>query len=191
MKLDHFDWIAPFYSHFPYDATRLKEIARLPRNGDLLDIGGGTGRVAKALHGMVERCLIADTSQGMLRQAKGMDHLFPIRTLAEALPFPNDHFSVVLMIDAYHHLLHQQKALQEAWRVLRPGGTLIIEEPDIRHPLVKFIALAEKALLMRSHFRSPIHITQDLQKLGAAPRIYTERYNAWITAEKPSGAEHG
>ncbi|MFN3741922.1 MAG: class I SAM-dependent methyltransferase [Anaerolineales bacterium] len=192
MNIPHFDWIAPLYSRFSYDATRLKELARLPRHGDLLDIGGGSGRVVKPLNGMVERCLIADTSQGMLRQAKGEEHIFPIRAFAEELPFSENHFTVVLMVDAYHHLLHQQKALQEAWRVLRPGGILIVEEPDIRHPLVKIIALLEKALLMRSHFYSPLHIAQDLEKLGAKPHIYTERYNAWIVAEKhPLEAENG
>lgn len=192
MNIPHFDWIAPIYSRFSYDATRLKELAQLPRRGDLLDIGGGSGRVVKALNGMVERCLIADASQGMLRQAKGEDYIFPIRTMAEQLPFPTDHFTIVLMVDAYHHLLNQQKALQEAWRVLRPGGILIVEEPDIRHPLVKIIALLEKALLMRSHFYSPPHIAKDLEKLGAKPHIYTVHYNAWIVAKKhPSETKNG
>ena len=39
--------------------------------------------------------------------------------------------------------------------VLKPGGSIVIEEPDIRKFTVKLIALAEKITLMRSHFLSP------------------------------------
>lgn len=186
MRFDHFDWIAPLYARFSYDPTRLKELAGLPRNGDLLDIGGGTGRVVKALGGLVGWRLIADISPGMLKQAKNSEGIIPVRALAEYLPFPNAHFEIILMVDSYHHLLDQQEALKEAWRVLRPGGKLIIEEPDIRHPLVKGVALVEKLLLMRSHFRHPHAIGQDLERIGAKVSIHTERYNAWIVAEKPS-----
>lgn len=186
MRFDHFDWIAPLYARFSYDPTRLKELAGLPRNGDLLDIGGGTGRVVNALGGLVGWRLIADISPGMLKQAKNSEGIIPVRALAEYLPFPNAHFEIVLMVDSYHHLLNQQEALKEAWRVLRPGGKLIIEEPDIRHPLVKGVALVEKLLLMRSHFRHPHAIGQDLERIGAKVSIHTERYNAWIVAEKPS-----
>ncbi len=186
MRFDHFDWIAPLYARFAYDPTRLKELAALPRNGDLLDIGGGTGRVVKALGGLVGWRLVADVSPGMLKQAKNGEGVIPVRALAEYLPFPNAHFEIVLMVDSYHHLLDQQEALKEAWRVLCPGGKLIIEEPDIRHPLVKGVALVEKLLLMRSHFRHPHAIGQDLERIGAKVSIHTERYNAWIVAEKPS-----
>ncbi|MEJ5240744.1 MAG: class I SAM-dependent methyltransferase [Anaerolineales bacterium] len=186
MPFDHFHWIAPLYARFSYDATRLKELAGLPRHGDLLDIGGGTGRVVKALRGLIGRQWIADISPGMLKQAKNGEGVIPVRALAERLPFADGHFELVLMVDSYHHLLDQQEALMEAWRVLRPGGKLIIEEPDIRHPLVKGIALAEKLLLMRSHFRHPQAIGQDLERIGAKISIHTERYNAWIVAEKPT-----
>ncbi len=186
MRFDHFDWIAPLYARFSYDPTRLKELAGLPRKGDLLDIGGGTGRVVKALDGLVGWRLIADISASMLKQAKNSEGVIPVRALAEYLPFPNAHFEIVLMVDSYHHLLNQQEALKEAWRVLRPGGKLIIEEPDIRHPLVKGVALVEKLLLMRSHFRHPRAIGQDLERIGAKISIHTERYSAWIVAEKPS-----
>ena len=45
------------------------------------------------------------------------------------------------------------------FRVLKPGGLLVIEEPDIRTFGVKLIAIAEKLLLMRSHFLAPEEIT--------------------------------
>jgi demethylmenaquinone methyltransferase/2-methoxy-6-polyprenyl-1,4-benzoquinol methylase len=68
---------------------------------------------------------------------------------------------------------------------LNEGGALVIEEPDIRRWPVKFLALAEKLALMRSHFYSPTAIAASLQALGAETRIVTEGANAWIIASKP------
>ncbi len=192
MGLDHFDWIAPIYSRFSYDATILKKLAGLPRQGNLLDIGGGSGRVAASLKGMIGQRWLVDTSMGMLRQAKKQMGLLPVHAPAEHLPFPHAHFELILMVDSFHHLLDQQKSLTEAWRVLRPGGLLIIEEPDIRHPLVKLVALVEKILLMRSHFRSPQTIEHWLKSFGAKTSIHISGYNAWIVAEKSSSeSAHG
>ena len=59
------------------------------------------------------------------------------------------------MVDALHHVIHQGQTAREMYRVLKPGGRIVIEEPDIRKFGVKLIAVAEKLLLMRSHFLSP------------------------------------
>lgn len=48
--LDHFGLLAPWYDKFiAYsDGDEIKERAELPAAGNLLDIGGGTGRVARS-----------------------------------------------------------------------------------------------------------------------------------------------
>ena len=59
------------------------------------------------------------------------------------------------MVDALHHVIDHAYTAREMFRVLKPGGVLVIEEPDIRTFGVKLIAIAEKLLLMRSHFLAP------------------------------------
>ena len=59
------------------------------------------------------------------------------------------------MVDALHHVINHGQTAREMYRVLKPGGRIVIEEPDIRSFYVKLIAVAEKLLLMRSHFLSP------------------------------------
>ena len=182
MPFDHFGLIAPIYAQAQYHAVeKMRELAALPIQGRLLDVGGGTGRVASALHNLVDEVIITDISMGMLRQAPHAI-LRPVGCASEFLPFPNDSFERVILVDALHHVLDQSATAAEMLRVLKRGGLLIIEEPDIRTFGVKLIALAEKLLLMRSHFLAPDQIKSLFPTAKA--RIVAENSSAWIIVEK-------
>lgn len=183
MPLDHFDIIAPIYARVTYSALeKMRELAGLPVKGRLLDIGGGTGRVATALLGEVDEVVIADLSMGMLKRAH-RSTLKPVCSHSESLPFPDVFFERVIMVDALHHVIDQPASAREMLRVLKPGGRIIIEEPDIRTFPVKLIALAEKLLLMRSHFLSPVQIAALYP--ASTTEIVTEGSSAWVTISKP------
>lgn len=180
----HFNLIAPFYDRvIPF--ARLEQILKvlaLPHAGNLLDAGGGTGRVAHALRPYVGSVVVADVSRGMLAQARRKD-LAAASAETERLPFPDEAFDRVLMVDALHHVVHQAETARELYRVLKPGGRLVIEEPDLRTFPVKLIAVAEKLALMRSHFLAPAQIAA-LFPSEAGARIESEDRNAWVIVEK-------
>ena len=181
MPFDHFDVIAPIYARVTYSSLdKMRELAALPVKGRLLDVGGGTGRVASALRDFVDEVVIADVSMGMLKQTLRAT-LKPVCAFSESLPFPSDSFERIVMVDALHHVVHQPATADEMFRVLKPGGRIIIEEPDIRSLGVKLIALAEKLLLMRSHFLSP----QQIADLFENATIHAEDSSAWVVATKP------
>ena len=184
--LDHFGWLAPFYERLirPRLPETLCRLANLPADGPLLDVGGGTGRVAQFFRREVSAVVLADVSLRMLAQAQTKGSLLCVGAAAEGLPFPDGSFDRVMMVDALHHVADQRETLQEMWRVLRPGGRLVIEEPDVRRMLVKLIALVEKLLLMRSHFLSPPLIADLLADLGAHPLVQTEGFATWVIADK-------
>lgn len=181
----HFDWVAPFYDRaIPFARLeKMLEVLALPCNGCLLDAGGGTGRVASTLRPHIDQIVVADVSSGMLAQAyaKGLTVL---NTVTENLPLPDNTFDRVLMVDALHHVVHQLETIQELYRVLKPGGRMVIEEPDIRTFPVKLIAVAEKLALMRSHFLTPIEISSAIP-VGAKIKVVTQDYIAWIIVDKP------
>jgi ubiquinone/menaquinone biosynthesis C-methylase UbiE len=181
----HFDWIAPFYDRaLPFSRLeKMLEVLALPFDGTLLDAGGGTGRVASALRPYLTDILVTDVSTGMLAQARAKS-LSTLNAQSEHLPFVDDLFERILMVDALHHVIHQAQTLSELYRVLKPGGRLVVEEPDIRTFPVKLIAIAEKLAFMRSHFLSPDDIAALFPK-QARIQIETQDYNAWIIVEKP------
>jgi demethylmenaquinone methyltransferase/2-methoxy-6-polyprenyl-1,4-benzoquinol methylase len=184
--LDHFRWVAPIYDRVipPPDPERLRQVLQLPISGALLDAGGGTGRVAQRLRPLVGALVIADESTGMLQQAQEKG-LRGIASVSEQLPFGNGSFERVLVVDALHHFAQQQLAIQELARVLAPGGLLVIQEPDLHHPLVKLVALGEKMALMRSHFDYPEQIAQMMTSVGLNATIARqERATAWVVGEK-------
>jgi ubiquinone/menaquinone biosynthesis C-methylase UbiE len=188
--LDHFDLVSPFYDRLfslP-DPGWLRELLRLPGAGRVLDLGGGTGRVARALQGSADEIVVLDESVGMLRQAqkKGLP---AVNGEAERLPFANGAFARILMVDTFHHLRDQRRAVAELLRVLAPGGRLVVEEPNVEQLSARLVAFAERLALMRSHFRSPREAERLFEGAGASVRL--ERKGATFWAVVDSTADTG
>lgn len=185
--LDHFDLLAPVYDKLikPPNPEKLSQVGRFPVDGALLDAGGGTGRVAEILSNQATQVIVADLSLGMLRQTVQKGCLRAVVSATEKLPFEDAFFERVIMVDALHHVCSQEVTARELWRVIKPGGLIIIEEPDIHRFSVKLIALAEKLALMRSKILSPEQIAGLFVTVGALIHIEKEGYAAWVVAEKP------
>jgi ubiquinone/menaquinone biosynthesis C-methylase UbiE len=189
--LDHFDILAPLYERVipSGDTKELFARLRLPSPGALLDAGGGTGRVAQALRGSAGPVIVADLSFRMLAEARRKGGLLPVCAHTENLPFPGGCFPRIIMVDALHHVCDPHQTASELWRVLRPGGRLVIQEPDVRFLAVKLVALGEKLALMRSRFLAPHRIAHLFRNTGARVRTSAKNSTAWITAEKAGGKD--
>lgn len=176
----HFDLMASFYDRIfgsPHPAP-LRELLALPTSGRLLDVGGGTGRVAQILSDQVGRVIILDNSTGMLRQAirKG---LTAVQGEVEALPFANDSFSRILVVDAFHHFHNQGRAARELVRVLSSHGRLVVQEPNVKRWAVKAVALGERLLLMPSRFNGPEGLI-DLFERGGGKAIASQEEGHYL-----------
>ncbi|MGH9224137.1 MAG: class I SAM-dependent methyltransferase [Acidimicrobiales bacterium] len=114
---------------------RLVRLARLAAGESVLDVGCGTGALTIAAHGQVgsagEVCGV-DPSPEMVARARrkaakaGVDVRFEVAA-AQALPFPDARFDVVLSCLVLHHVSEggRPQAIGEIRRVLRPGGRFL------------------------------------------------------------------
>lgn len=186
--LDHFDILAPFYDRIITvpDTSQLVDLLSLPIHGRLLDVGGGTGRISQTLIDKTSEVIIVDLSINMLLQATDKGKLARICSYSESLPFEEGVFDRIIMVDALHHVINQENTATELWRVLKPGGKLVIEEPDVSKLIVKFIALAEKAALMRSKFLPPEKIAALFPAGLSENKIFRQSINSWVVVEKNS-----
>jgi ubiquinone/menaquinone biosynthesis C-methylase UbiE len=184
---DHFRSLARIYDRLigrPHIGRQV-ELLALPCGCSLLEVGGGTGRVLERLRGDAHPLVIADYSAAMLHQAAGKEGLCPVRAAAERLPFRDASFDRVLVVDALHHFHDQERAMAEMARVLRPGGRLVVEEPDLRRAIVRLVALGERLLRMESTFHPPERIRAMAETAGLQARVVSDGgFSAWVVADR-------
>lgn len=87
-------------------------------NGRTLEIGSGSGHMA---------AFLPDVISLDIQYAPWLSTVAD----AQALPFADGSFSNIVLLDVLHHLPVPRIFLSEAARVLRPGGRLIMIEPEI------------------------------------------------------------
>lgn len=104
----------------------------------VLDLAGGTGDLAAKFSRIVGEqgsVTLADINGSMLKvgRAKLRDrgivgNVTYVQANAEALPFPDDHFDLITIAFGLRNVTDKDKALASMFRVLKPGGRLLVLE---------------------------------------------------------------
>jgi SAM-dependent methyltransferase len=98
--------------------------------GPILEVGSGVGRLLATIAQSGRRLVATDLELASL--ARGRAAISPDAeagwavATGEALPFRDAAFAAVVMVRVYHRFGHPQQALDEAGRVLAPGGRLVM-----------------------------------------------------------------
>lgn len=190
--MDFFSAVAPLYDRLipMADLKTLRDLLDLPCKGNLLDLGGGTGRVSWRLREEAERVIVADRSLAMLKKARSEPKFYRVAADAVHLPFRPASFACVLVVDALHHFSDREKAIAELVTVLAWGGRVVVEEPDITRPIVKVLAWGEKLMGLRSRFLPAIRIAESLAARGLKVDVRRRTsFVVWITGCKEDAAK--
>ena len=99
----------------------------------MLDVGCGTGLFASKVRTSLPRVEVCGVdlvsemlAKGQTRWRVHRGHVLPVQGDSERLPFASGSFDIVTCANSFHHYPHQDRAVAEMGRVLRPGGRLMI-----------------------------------------------------------------
>lgn len=104
----------------------------------ILDLAGGTGDLTRKFSRLVGPeglVVLSDINDSMIEvgRDKLLDHGFAdniryVQANGECLPFPDDYFDCVTISFGLRNFTHKEVALASIYRVLKPGGRLLILE---------------------------------------------------------------
>ena len=104
----------------------------------VLDLAGGTGDLTakfSRLVGESGEVVLADINDSMLKVGREklrnqglVGNIRYVQANAEALPFPDNHFDLITIGFGLRNVTHKEQALASMFRVLKPGGRLLVLE---------------------------------------------------------------
>jgi len=126
-----------------------------------LDIGSGHGDLIQLLRNRFELQSSACDYTDTLMKLEGVK-VNVANLNIEGLPYPDSSFDLVTCTEVIEHLEHYRFTLREMYRVLKPGGTLVLSTPNILNlkSRVRFLVFGFYNLFGPLHFReSDLHST--------------------------------
>jgi SAM-dependent methyltransferase len=174
--------VSPVHARGP-DLPKLVVAAGCSGGERVLDLGTAAGHTALALAPRVAEVIGIDVTAEMVELARGLAYErgvpnaeFKVADVAE-LPFDDRTFDIVTSRYSAHHYPRPQRAFAEAFRVLRPGGRLMLVDtvaPD--DPVLDTFVNCIELLRDRSHVRdkSVYEWTSMVTGLGFAVELLEE-----------------
>jgi len=159
----------------------------LKKDFTLMDIGGGTGYITRHLSDKIKQAIVLDPSHKMLSKMNN-GCISQIQGTGQNIPFKQDTFDVVLMINLLHHITpaEQRIVIEDVFRVLKKEGMLFII--DATHPKKIFAIIfrtIERVIVGQIFHVNPDELKNRLKGIGFNNiELYFPKESDWKYAIK-------
>ncbi len=157
-QAENFNDYQKSFSQEEYNRFVLENIG-LSGSDLVLEVAAGTCAFGRCIAPFVKQIVELDATDAMLEVGKregekaGITNAVYTNGLAERLPFPDEHFDVVVSRLAFHHFEDVDIPFREMVRVLKGGGKLVIIDMEAREKSLRDIADSFEILRDPSHVR--------------------------------------
>ena len=116
----------------------------------VLDVGSGSGVFLPFISTLCSELVALEISLDMIGQCSNtarrynLDNVSVLNGNSLALPFKDETFDVVTAIDVLHHISGVEEAIRGLVRVLRPGGFLLMFEPNKYNILLALLCMLDR-----------------------------------------------
>jgi len=147
----------------------------------ILDVGAGTGRLSIPLAKAGASVTALDVSEEMSRKIKNKNKKIKIVVGdAEDLPFDDGAFDIVTAAFLIVHLKNPTRFFDEAYRVLKDNGLLVVTNINQKTPPV--VKTKAGYIIIESFYHRPERVREILESLafGIEEEIFVREKDVWI-----------
>lgn len=177
-------WIKPGTAcSFRHEATVRKRLNFIVNNTEvkdkiIVDVGTGGGVYIHNLAHCAKFCVGIDIDERNLYETKKIIKAKNVEFIlmqAESLAFNDNTFDVVIMIEVLEHVVNDKKVISEIYRVLKPGGKLIVTALNKLFPFETYGFRIGSKIYGTRGLGYPLltYLPQRLRKYVANARVYT------------------
>jgi excisionase family DNA binding protein len=137
---EFFNQVAPEWEEISrnyYDRSikdRIMSMDILGRSMTAVDLGCGDGYISRAVSERVEKVIAIDISSKMLEllnkkaEESGIRNIETIETEAQEVPLQDSSIDIVFASMFLHHIEEPEDIINEVYRILKPGGTVVLAD---------------------------------------------------------------
>lgn len=165
-------------------SEEIKEMLDLRGDEIVLDIGGGTGKLAEYLGDHCKKAYVLDESLGMLSKVKEGKNIIPVLGDALDTDFDSESVDVITVSDVLHHIENQDKLIGEVHRLLKKGGKLVVLDFERSHFKTRILGMFEYILFGKLYYRTGEETLDLLKKKFTITKSVHKGYYYIIRGEK-------
>ncbi|HEX2248913.1 MAG TPA: class I SAM-dependent methyltransferase, partial [Gemmatimonadales bacterium] len=129
------DWAVALFHRSVLKQAKFQKIVELlddPSGKSSLDIGADNGVISYLLRQRGGRWCSADLDAAAVSSIRDLVREDVYQLSGSATPFANESFDQVVIVDYLEHIWDDRGFVLELARILKPGGTLILNVPHLR-----------------------------------------------------------